>query len=108
MPICVGTEMNNAAQPLVDHFDSPELKPYVQTFLTGAQIFWGHSMLLRHGGFGYCSPQADAAFGKDIAKRNEFFREAGARPVPHGAILADLRSASKAGDHRKVLRLLGT
>jgi len=107
LPLNVGTEMNNAAQPLVDHFDAPELRPHVQTFYDGARIVWGHSLLLRHGGFGYLSPQSDAAFGRDIRKKNEFFLEVGSRPVPHGADLARLRAASKQGDARAVLRALG-
>ena len=106
LPICVGTEMNDPTQPLVDHFDVPELKPHVQTFLEGAQIIWGHSLLLRHGGFGYVSPQAEVVFGKATARKNVFFREVGGRPVPHGAARQSLREASKSGDQRAVLRIL--
>ncbi len=105
-PISIGTEMNRASQPLVDHLDAPELKPHVDVFLEGGQIIWGHSLLLRHGGFGYVSPQADAAFGKDVVRKNKFFRDVGARPVPHGSTLQALRAASKAGDPRRVLRAL--
>jgi len=106
LPISIGTEMNRASQPLVDHLDAPELKPHVQTFLEGALIIWGHSLLLRHGGFGYLSPQAEAAFGRDAARKNRFFAEVGGRPVPHGAALKSLRAASRAGDPRGVLRAL--
>ena len=106
LPINVGTEINNDSQPLVDRFDSAELKPHVATFLDGARIIWGHSLLLRHGGFGYLSPQAEAAFGNDVRKKNAFFREAGSRPVPHGAHLQALRAASRGGDVRAVLRAL--
>ena len=106
LPISVGTEMNRATQPLVDHFDSAELKPHVRTFLEGAQIIWGHSLLLRHGGFGYLSPQADVVFGKDVRRKNEFFRQVGSMPVPHGAVLQKLRAASKDGDTRAVVRAL--
>jgi hypothetical protein len=108
VPISVGTEINNAVQPMVDHFDSPELRPHARTFLDGALILWGHSLLLRHGGFGYNSAQAHAAFGRDAAARNAFFREAGARAVPHGNALQTLRSASRGGDPKAVLRALGT
>jgi hypothetical protein len=107
LPLVIGTEMNSSSQPLVDHFDVPELKPHVQDFLEGAQIVWGHSLLLRHGGFGYISPQADAEFGKDIRKKNAFFLEVGRRPVPHGADLAKLRNASHKADSKAVLRALG-
>lgn len=106
LPLCVGTEMNNAAQPLVDHFDAAELRPHGQAFIEGAQVLWGHALLLRHGGFGYVSPQAESAFGKDLVKKNQFFRDVGARPAPHGAQLSALRSAARAGDPRAVLRAL--
>jgi len=106
LPICVGTEMNNAAQPMVDHFDAVEMKPHVRAFLEGGQIIWGHSLLLRHGGFGYVSAQAEAAFGRDAARKNEFFREVGSQPVPHGSRLQSLRSASREGDCKAVLKAL--
>ncbi len=104
--ICIGTEMNSATQPLVDHFDAPEMKPHAAVFLDGAYILWGHSLLLRHGGFGYLSPQAEAAFGRDAARKNAFFREVGGQPVPHGNRLQALRMASRAGDCKAVLRAL--
>jgi len=104
--ICVGTEMNSATQPLVDHFDAPEMKPHVPAFLEGAHILWGHSLLLRHGGFGYVSPQAEAAFGRDVARKYAFFREVGEQPAPHGNRLPALRTASRAGDCQAVLRAL--
>jgi len=104
--ICVGTEMNSASQPLVDHFDAPEMKPHAPAFLEGAHILWGHSLLLRHGGFGYLSPQAEAAFGRDAVRKNAFFREVGEQPVPHGNRLPALRAASRAGDCKAVLRAL--
>jgi len=106
LPICVGTEMNSVAQPWVDHFDVPELKPHVETFLAGAQIIWGHALLLRHGGFGYLSPQSEVVFARDTLRKNRFFREVGARPVPHGVALKALREASRNGDERGVLRAL--
>ena len=106
LPVNAGTEMNNASQPLVDHFDAPELQPHTQVFLDGAHIIWGHSLLLRHGGFGYLSPQAEAVFGRDVRRKNEFFLEVGRRPVPHGADLARLRSASKTANPKGVLRAL--
>ena len=106
LAICIGTEMNSATQPLVDHFDAPEMKPHVPVFLEGAHIIWGHSLLLRHGGLGYVSPQAEAAFGRDVARKNAFFREVGEQPVPHGNRLQALRTASRAGDCKAVLRAL--
>jgi len=106
IPLNVGTEMNNHSQPLVDNFDAPELQPHAEAFCRGARIIWGHSLLLRHGGFGYLSRQAQAEFGNDVRKKNAFFLEVGSRPVPHGADLHKLREASKTADARAVLRAL--
>lgn len=104
--ISVGTEMNSATQPMVDHFDAPELKPHTNTFLESAQAIWGHALLLRHGGFGYLSPQAEAAFRGDPVKKNAFFRDVGALPPPHGSAIKMLHDASRAGDTAGVLRAL--
>jgi len=106
LPIGVGTALNSAAQPLVDDFDAPELKPHQQVFLEGARIIWGHSLLLRHGGFGYLSGQAEAAFGSDTVRKNEFFRQVGAMAVPAGATLASLKKASLNGDPKAILQIL--
>ena len=106
LPLSVGTEMNNAAQPMVDHFDAAELKPHAAAFLEGAQIIWGHSLLLRHGGFGYVSGQAEAAFGADAARKNAFFREVGSLPPPHGSRLQSLRTAAREGNCRSVLKAM--
>ena len=43
MPISVGTEMNRAGLPFVDDFSAPELKPYVQDFLSGARRIYEYS-----------------------------------------------------------------
>jgi hypothetical protein len=52
------------------------------------------------------SPQAEAAFGRDVARKNAFFREVGEQPVPHGNRLQTLRTASRAGNCKAVLRAL--
>ena len=106
LPISVGTEMNRATQPMVDRFDAPELKPHAQTFLEGARIIWGHSLLMRHGAFGYLSEAADEAFRKDPVRKNAFFAEVGARPVPHGRALAALRAACRGGSPKAILSAL--
>jgi hypothetical protein len=108
LPLLVGTAMETMSQPLVDHFDAPELRPHRDDFLAGARIAWGHSLLLRHGGFGYISPQAEAAFGKDVRRKNTFYLEVGRRPVPHGGDLSAIRRASRSADAKAVLRALPT
>lgn len=106
LPISAGTEMNRATQPLVDHFDAPELRPHTETFLEGARIIWGHSLLMRHGGFGYLSGRAGAAFKGDPVRKNAFFAQVGARPVPHGKSLKAIRDACRAGSPKDILAAL--
>ena len=45
MPLLGGTEMNSPGQKFVDDFDSEELKPMHQQFLTGSRILHAHSTL---------------------------------------------------------------
>ena len=106
LPISVGTEMNRSTQPIVDRFDAPPMKPHAQTFLEGARIIWGHSLLMRHGGFGYLSEAADDAFRRDPVRKNAFFAEVGAKPAPHGRSLAALRDACRAGSAKAILSAL--
>lgn len=77
LPLCIGTELNKLGLPFVDDFSAPELQPYVADFLAGADFFWGHTFLARHAGIGYASDWADAHFGADRAKKNEFYAKAG-------------------------------
>ncbi|HUV04275.1 MAG TPA: hypothetical protein VMX94_04135 [Armatimonadota bacterium] len=82
MPISVGTEMNKAGLPFVDKFSAPELLPYVNDFVEGARIFYGHTLLARYADFGYFSEGSQAAFGGDAAARNKFYADVGRVPVP--------------------------
>ncbi|MCX5642109.1 MAG: hypothetical protein NTY10_02555, partial [Candidatus Omnitrophica bacterium] len=43
MPIIAGTEMNKYGQPLVDNFDAPELRPYLEDFRKAGQLLWEHT-----------------------------------------------------------------
>ena len=38
--VIAGTEMNKMGQKLVDDFDVPELKPYLEDFLKGANYVY--------------------------------------------------------------------
>lgn len=81
MPINVGTECNKPGQRLVDGFDSPELAPFLGTFLKGAKIIIGHTRLLRFADFSYVDKNADNAFSSRAAL-NDFFASVGALPCP--------------------------
>jgi len=43
MPVIAGTEMNKYGQPLVDNFDAPELRPYLEDFRKAGQLLWEHT-----------------------------------------------------------------
>ena len=106
-PLCVGTEMNKAGLPFVDKFTAPELQPYVEDFLEGAYFFWGHTILARVAGIGYASEWADAHFGSDRRRKNDFYTRAGRLAGPGRSSIttggAELRSALPTD----VLRALG-
>jgi hypothetical protein len=84
LPILVGTEMNSPGQPLVDQFDAPELAPVRDIFLDGANFLYGHTMLARHGHFGYTGDWAGAHFG-NRRDANAFYTAVG-RALPPGDI----------------------
>ncbi|MFH2069094.1 MAG: hypothetical protein ABII89_06520 [Candidatus Omnitrophota bacterium] len=44
MPVIAGTEMNKYGQPLVDNFDAPELRPYLEYFRKAGQLLWEHTV----------------------------------------------------------------
>ena len=48
MPVVAGTEMNKYGQPLVDNFDAPELRPYLEDFRKAGQLLWEHTKRRRH------------------------------------------------------------
>lgn len=89
-PICVGTEMNKAGLPFVDDFNAPELAPFVKDFVYGARILWGHTVLARAGGLGYLSDWAEASFGDDVRKKNDFYLKAGSADAVKTRILVSL------------------
>jgi hypothetical protein len=82
LPLCIGTEMNKAGQPLVDDFSALDLQPFVEAFRKGARTLWGHTMLARTLDFGWLSGMADAHFGDSRRKRLDFYRSAGERFGP--------------------------
>ncbi len=43
-PVIAGTEMNKYGQPLVDNFDAPKLRPYLEDFRKGGLLLWEHTM----------------------------------------------------------------
>ena len=81
LPLVVGTELNKYGQKTVDDFDAPELAPFVDVFLEGARVIYGHTLMARYGDFGYMSPGSAEAFGDDRAAKNRFYCRVGALPA---------------------------
>ena len=106
-PLCVGTEMNKAGLPFVDDFNAPELAPYIDDFIEGADMLWGHTFLARNFGIGYASKWAESRFGDSRRKRNEFYARAGraACPITPANNLAGKNLAEASPE--EVIRLLG-
>lgn len=48
MPVIAGTEMNKYGQPLVDNFDAPELRPYLEDFRKAGQLLWEYTKQRGH------------------------------------------------------------
>lgn len=106
LPINIGTEMNRAGLPFVDDLSGPVLRRYRETFLRGARIMVGHTILRRFAGLSY------ATCDWHPGRRNAFFEAVGGlapltRPVaerlrelgPEGA-LAALEEAVERGGWR--------
>lgn len=79
-PINIGTEMNKDGQPFVDDTFGAALRPYHASFLRGACIMVGHTLLARYADFAYVSAAAEAEFGNNTAKKNAFFEAVGRLP----------------------------
>ena len=89
LPVGVGTEMNAAGLADYDDLDSPLLAPYRESFVTGAELFAGHTVLARYAAFPYCGAGA-AAHYPVRARRNEFFAAVGRLPPPDPGAAAEL------------------
>jgi len=106
MPIMVGTEMNKTSQRFVDAFDTPELKPYVEDFRAGALVAWGQTLLKMTADLSYMGEWSREQFGEDEEARNEFYRRAGAAPLPSEETMKKLREGGATASPDDILDLL--
>ncbi len=74
LPINIGTEMNRTGLPFVDDLSGEVLSEFRGSFLRGARIMVGHSILRRYAGASYVTCPYD------LAKRNAFYEALGALP----------------------------
>lgn len=80
LPIIIGTEMNKHGLPFVDDLNGEVLSRYKNTFLLGAHVLTGHTLLTRYADFPYTGARAKAQF-ETLAEKNAFFARVG-RMVP--------------------------
>jgi hypothetical protein len=105
LPIIAGTEMNSPGQKFVDNFESEELKPLTDTFLKGALIVYGHTVMQRQCGMGYKSKWAADNF-KTRADKNEFYAEIGKTIQPASeSILKGFNINSSADEIKKKVKI---
>ena len=81
LPVVVGTEINAYGQRFVDDFEAPELQPLTETFLDGAYVLYGHTVLQAHARMGYLSRWACNNF-TSRKERNAFYRRVGECVAP--------------------------
>lgn len=86
-PIIIGTEMNKSGLPFVDDFSAPELQPYIEDFIYGANFLWGHTLLSRTADMGFSSDWARHYFGDDRPAKNKFYATVGSLISPREARL---------------------
>ncbi|MEI6500134.1 MAG: hypothetical protein WCP21_03800 [Armatimonadota bacterium] len=87
LPINVGTEMNKAGLPFVDDLSGEVLSRFKQTFLRGARIMVGHSIMLRYAGISYVTCECE------LQKKNDCLEKIGALPPLTTEVAARLREA---------------
>ena len=93
LPVIAGTEMNKDGQKFVDDFDARELAPFIDSFLRGGRILYGHTLLARALDFGYISEGAMSYFGDDRRAKNAFFEGVGKAPIGPAEALERLKKA---------------
>ncbi len=79
LPVNIGTEMNKLGLPFTDDLDCTALKPHKASFIRGARIMVGHTLLLRYAGVSYIGRKAAAEF-PNLKAKNDFFAAIGKLP----------------------------
>jgi len=106
LPVNIGTEMNKQGLPFVDSLEAEALAPHRETFLRGARIMVGHTLLQRYAGMSYTGDAAASEFGS-VEEKNDFFERVGGLPAltEHDAAeLEQMGVQSALGRFREKLR----
>jgi hypothetical protein len=93
LPVNIGTEMNKAGLPFVDDLSGEVLSRFKQSFLRGARIIVGHSIMLRYAGISYVGCDCE------LQKKNDCLEKIGALPALTREIAAKLREAGESKAH---------
>lgn len=97
LPLNIGTEMNSYGQKFVDTFEAPELEPFHEAFIAGAEFIYGHTLLERTLGLGYQSQWAQKQLKMHAAKVDFYqgvghIAKAGTKYLKSVSSLSDLQS----------------
>lgn len=87
LPLNIGTEMNRAGLPFVDDLNGPVLSRHKQSFLYGARIMVGQTILLRYADVSYVDDD------RPPAEKNRHFAAVGALPPLTEPVAQRLREA---------------
>ena len=79
LPINIGTEMNKLGLPFVDDLAGEVLNPHKETFIRGARIMVGHTLLLKYAGYSFISQRANSDF-TNVQAKIAFFEAVGKMP----------------------------
>jgi len=90
LPINIGTEMNKAGLPFADDLSGEVLSEFAGSFIRGAQIMVGHTILLRYAGMSYVDCDMK------LERKNAFFGAVGALPPLTSETAAKLSGAGEA------------
>jgi hypothetical protein len=93
LPINIGTEMNKAGLPFVDDLSGEVLSRFKHSFLRGARIMVGHSIMLRYAGVSYVTCDCEQQ------KKNDCLEKIGALPPLTSEVAATLREAGEGKAH---------
>ena len=91
LPINIGTEMNKAGLPFVDDLAGPVLARFKDSFLRGARIMVGHTILGRFAGRSYVTCECD------LQAKNDMMAAIGALPPVNRQTAGWLRGLGEEG-----------
>ncbi|OGV37013.1 MAG: hypothetical protein A2X48_04155 [Lentisphaerae bacterium GWF2_49_21] len=95
LPLNIGTEMNKKGQPIADELNGSFLKEFKKTFIKGARILVGHSILARFADFMYLGSKAENIYGTRTADKNKFFETVGSLAPVTKSLADKLRNAGE-------------